>query len=96
MERGTFLLCFFSFSLLKKLYFQWKVPEPGLEPYKGMSPTARSLTALGWGDPIKREAAAQDPVKPRLGMGVASRDSQISVPSSLSQRRVGQKVTAGE
>lgn len=100
-ERVSFR-CFFSLLWLKSS-FPWNIPEPSLQPYKEITPTARSLTPssktleLGrshrGGSSNSRCCQGQ----PRLGIAVALGVSQISSFSLLSQGRMGQReVTTGQ
>lgn len=45
------------FSLLPKLYFPWNVPEPGLEPDKGIAATAQEAREGGGWPPLGSAAA---------------------------------------
>ena len=94
MEKGTSQLLLF-FSLLKKKkssIFQWKVPEPGLEPTKGVPPTVGSLTSSQQAPGLGQSPTRRGEQLPRVSSRSArTGHSQVSTLSSLSQGHVGQK-----
>lgn len=93
-RRKGLLSCFFSSLCLKKKssIFQWKVPEPGLEPTKGVPPTAGSLTSSQQAPGLGQSPTRRGEQLPRVSSRSArTGHSQVSTLSSLSQGHLGQK-----
>lgn len=82
-REGLLSCCFSSLCLknLKSCIFQWKVPEPGLEPFKCVSPTVGSLTSSQQAPGLGRSPTRRGEQPPRVSSRSArAGHGQVSPP----------------